>query len=69
MELLKSKIVKGIKLETFLIGDSNAGNYKHKILKRKTFANGRIQESRFQGEVIKNNSDIVVKLFRAYKVR
>ena len=69
MELLKSKIVKGIKLETFLIGESNAGNYKHKILKRKTFANGRIEDSRFQGEVIKNNGDIIVKLFRAYKVR
>jgi hypothetical protein len=69
MELLKSKIVKGIKLETFLIGESNSGSYKHKILKRKTFANGRIQESRFQGEVVKNNGEIIVKTFRAYKVR
>lgn len=69
MELLKSKNLGGIKVETFLLGESNAGSYKHKILKRKTFANGRIQEQRFQGEVVKNKGDIIVKIFRPYKLR
>lgn len=67
MKLLQSKTIGGIKLETFLLGDSNAGDYKHRILKKKTFSNGRIEKVWFQGNVTINKTGFDLEIFRPYK--
>jgi len=67
MKLLRTSNISGIIYQLYLIGETKANGWTHKILKKVTLENGRVTEQRFQGFVTEDRGEIKIVLGHRYK--